>query len=164
MKRNLIFILSIHFFTISLSGQNLFFIGEQSYPCTETFTLKSNSDEYYINDLNILFAKNQKKAILGISTKTEDLVICEKLIIYLEDGTVITLSDKEKYDYVDKIASAAYYLTVEELGKIKNSNIIRVRFTLERKDGLPSPYQGNYSASNRGSSRIDFPTIIHNFY
>jgi hypothetical protein len=164
MNKILIIVTATLFITLTAKGQDLFLIGEQSYPCTKTFTLKSNSDEFYINDLNVLFAKDGKAALFGVSTKTKDVLIRGKLIIYLDDGTVITLTDKGNYNYVDKIASAVYYLTNEELSKMKSSNIKAVRYTLEREDGMASPFGGNFSASNKGPSKIDFTAIVSGFF
>lgn len=148
---------------MTAKGQNLFLIGEQSYPCTETFTLQSNSDEFYINDLNVLFAKDGKAALIAVSTKTEDVLIRGKLVIYLDDGMVLTSTDQGNYDYVDKIASAVYDLTDEELDKMRNSNIKTVRYALENEYGNASAFGGNFSASNKGGSKVDFPVIISDF-
>ncbi len=162
MKKIPIILISLFFITLTANGQNLFFIGENSYPCTETFTLKSNSDEFYINDLKVLFARDGKKAHFVVNAKTEgDLVIQGKLIIYLDDGTVITLDDPEIYDYVNKVASAMYYLNNQELSKMKISNVNMVRYTLAQEDGSGHTFGGNFSASNK-----DIPTkdIIAKFF
>ncbi len=164
MKKLQIILVAILFIALTVKGQNLFFIGENSYPCTNTYTLQSNSDEYYINDLNVLLAKDGKSGLFGVSTKTEDLIFRGKIMIYLDDGMVIILSDNGKYDYVDKIASAMYYLTNEEISKMKNSNINTVRYTLKSAGDFRSPLEGNFSASNKGRSRINFPTIVSNFF
>ena len=63
MKRNLIILIATVFITLTVKGQNLFFIDEQSFPCTETITLQSNSDEWYLDNLKVLFAKDGKKAL-----------------------------------------------------------------------------------------------------
>jgi hypothetical protein len=162
MKKLLITLTAILFISLTGQGQNLFFIGENSFPCTETYTLQSNSEEYYANDLNVVIAKDGKEALIGVSTKTKDLMISGKLMIYLDDGTVIALDDDGFHDYVDKIASAAYYVTDEDLNKMKNSNINTVRYRLEYEDGHDSFLSGKYSASNKGE-KYDFPKVIANF-
>jgi len=165
MKKILILLSVNLFFTPIANGQNFFFIGEKSYPCTETFSLQSNSDVSYINDLKVLFAKDGKKGLCIVSTKTASTVrISEKLIIYLDDGTVISCIDRGISDNVDDIASSAYQLTSEELGKMKNSNINTVRYVVKCADCFESPMEGNYSASNKGSSRTDFPALITAFF
>jgi hypothetical protein len=111
MKRILILLFIVMTFTLETNGQNLFFIGENSYPSTETFTLQSNSDRNYINDLNLIFAKDGAKGLLVVSSKLVSTVrISGKLVIYLEDGTAITCFDRGIKDNVDDIASSAYHL------------------------------------------------------
>ncbi len=146
----LLFILSISvFFTLQINGQNLFFFGENSYPCTEAISLQSNSSS---NDLKVIFARDGSKALLIASIKPRDeVLIREKLIIYLEDGKVITCNDSGKNDFVDRIASSVYYLTNEQISILKNSNIITVRYTLKSSFGY-SPEEGNYTATNKGTS------------
>ena len=164
MKKLLIILMVTLFIAMTVKGQNLFFIGEHSYPCTETFTLQSNSDAWYINDLDVVFTRDKNVALFAVSSKTEDLLILGKLMIYLDDGEVITLTDRGNYDYVDHIASAVYFLPNEELNKLKKNNINTIRYTLKDVNGLWSPLEGNYSASDRGSSRIDFPAIVSEYY
>lgn len=152
MKKILIILTATLFITLTLKGQNLFFISENSYPCTETITLQTNSNEYYINDLNVLFARQGTLALVAVSTKTIDVLISGKLIIYLDDGTVITCNDARISDYVDKIATAVYYLTIEELSKMKKSNINTVRYALEGETyGSTAAHGGTFSASNKGT-------------
>lgn len=166
MKRILILVILAITFTIDTNGQNLVFIGENSFPSTETFTLPSNSDSDFINDLNLVFAKDGEKGLLVVSSKLVSTVrISGKLIIYLNDGTVITCIDKGINDNVDDIATSVYYLTNEELAKMKKSNINTVRYEIKCAECLSNPiYEGNYSASNKGSSETDFTTVISDFF
>ncbi len=165
MNKILVILATTLFFTLTANGQRFFYIGENSYPCTKTFTLQSNSDDSDINDLNVLFAKQSTTGLIIVSIKTVSTVrISEKLIIYLDDGTVISCIDNGINDNVDDIASSAYYLTDAELIKMKNSNITTVRYVLKCVECFSSPREGNYSASNKGSSRTDFPAIITEFF
>ncbi|TVQ43745.1 MAG: hypothetical protein EA362_10980 [Saprospirales bacterium] len=153
-------------FTFESNGQNFFFIGENSYPCTETFTLQSNSNKDYIKDINIVFAKDGGKAVLGVSSDLVPSVrISGKLIIYLDDGSVITCNDQGIMDNVDGVALSAYYLTKDDLAKMENSNINTIRYTLKWVLFGGNPlYDGNHSASNKGGTKTDFPTVIADFY
>ncbi len=69
MKRILILVILAITYTLETNGQNLVFIGENSYPSTETFTLQSNSDKERISDLNLIFAKDGTKKLLVVSSK-----------------------------------------------------------------------------------------------
>ena len=112
MKRILILVILAMTYAPEINGQKLFFIGENSYPSTETFTLQSNSDRNYINDLNLIFAKDGAKGLLVVSSKLVSTVrISGKLVIYLEDGTAITCFDRGIKNNIDGIASSAYHLT-----------------------------------------------------
>ncbi len=151
MKKNLIILTVTLFIALTVKGQNLFFIGENSYPCTETITLQTNSG-YPSNDLNVIFAKQGSLGLIAVSTKTIDKVLISgKLIIYLDDGTVIICNDSRITDYVDEIASTVYYFTIEDLSKMKNSNINTVRYALKPSGQLVALGEGEFSASNRGT-------------
>ncbi|WP_236979945.1 hypothetical protein [Membranihabitans maritimus] len=166
MKRILIFLALSITCTIYTNGQNFVFVGEHSFQSTEPFTLQSNSDSDRINDLNIVFAKDGTKGLLVISSKLVSTVrISGKLIIYLNDGTVITCIDKGINDNVDGIATSAYYLTNEELAKMKKSNIHTIRYEIKCAECLSNVlYEGNYSASNKGESEIDYTTVMNKFF
>ncbi|MEO1187178.1 MAG: hypothetical protein AAFX46_22020 [Cyanobacteria bacterium J06636_27] len=166
MKKVLLLLFIAMTYALKTNGQNLVFLGEKSYPSTEKFILQSNSDSDYSNDLNLVFAKDGEKILIVVSSKLVSSVrISGKLIIYLDDGTVISCIDRGNKDNVDDIASTAYYLTNEELSKMKNSNINTIRYTIKCAECLSNPlYEGNYSASNKGSIKTDYPTIISEYY
>ena len=148
--------------TFSLNGQNLFLIGENSYPCTEEITLQPNS--YEASNLDISLAKNGEKGLFAISTESDfGAIFNEKLIIYLEDGTVIICNEKKASEYVDERAKALYSLTDDQLVKLKSSNIHTVRYTLETGSdrGLLSDMEWNWSASNKGAPT---KTIFTDFF
>ena len=161
MIKNLTILILIQFSTLNINGQDLFFIGEKSYPCTESIALQSNADDRA--DLNVLFAKdNNNNAYFIVETKRSlKSDFSGKLIIYLDDGTVITCNDISGSDYVDDIAKAVYSLTKEQLSKMKNSNINTVIYTLNVLDLK----KVNQSASNkRNSNKTNFPNLINGFY
>ena len=159
MKKILIILTATLSITLSAKGQNLFFIDENSYPCTDTITLQPNSDD--ASDLNVLLAKDGKTGLFAVSTESNWGKFSGKLIIYLEDGTVITFNDSITSERVDNRAKAVYHLTSDQLNKMKNSNIHTVRYTLELIDvGLPTS-EWNLSASNKG---IPTKTLITEFF
>lgn len=166
MKKILILVFLAITYTININGQNLVFIGENNFPNSKTFTLQSNSDSDRIQDLNLVLVKDGTKRLLVVSAKLVRTVrISGKLIIYLNDGTVITCVDKGINDNVDDIATSAYYLTIEELAKMKKINVNTIRYKIKCAECLSNPlYEGNYSASNKGSSKTDFTTVISEFF
>ena len=64
MNKTLVILIATLFIVFTAKGQNLFFIGENSYPCTHTLTLQSNSD---FENLNVLFAKDKTIALIVVS-------------------------------------------------------------------------------------------------
>ncbi len=166
MKRILILVILAMTYTIGTNGQNFVFIGENSYPSTEKFILQSNTDKENINDLILSFAKDGAKRLIIISSKLTNVVkISGKLIIYLDDGTVISCIDRGINDNVDGVAISAYYLSDADLIKMKHSNINTIRYQIVCPICGPyNSWEGIYSASNKGSSKTDFTTIITEFY
>ena len=148
MKKIPIILISMLFITLTANGQNLFFIGENSYPCTESFALQSNLEDG--EDLNVLFAKDGAAAVIAVTIKSylQGTIISGKLIIYLNDGEVITCMDRGESYYIDDTAKAVYSLTNEQVNKMKNSNIHTVGYTLKMYDIK----EVNRSASNKSIS------------
>lgn len=146
--------------TLIIQGQSLFIFGDKSYPCTETYSLLSNSGS---NNLNIVFGKDGTKALIGVSLEITTMPSSiGNIIIYLNDGTVINCEDRGNNDYVDDIVSTLCNLNDEQIGKLKNSNINTIRYTL--KSRIFEGKETDYSASNKGNQRINFPSIITEFY
>ncbi|OUS12885.1 hypothetical protein A9Q93_09795 [Nonlabens dokdonensis] len=166
MKHLLTLLILFSTIPIIANGQNFVFIGENSYPSTKKYTLKSNSDDENINDLKLVFAKDGEKGLIVVSSKLTDVVkIANKLIIYLDDGTVISCIDRGINDNVDDIAISAYSLTKAEFTKIKFSNINTIRYQIVCSVCGPfNSWEGTYSASNKGNSKTDFTVVVSKFY
>ena len=166
MKRILLIITLVLAFPTYTIAQNFTFIGENSYPSTERFVLQSNSDKEDIGDLNVVFAKDEETALVIVSSKLTDFVkIANKLIIYLDDGTVVSCIDRGINDNVDDVATSAYRLTSSEVGRMKKSNINSVRFEIVCPICGPfNLWEGVYSASNKGSSKTDFTEVVEQFF
>ena len=156
-RKHLIILLALTFIPIAANGQHLFFIGEKSYPSTEIYTLSANSESE--NDLNIAFAKDSNSAYVAVRLEIGyGNQFRGKLIIYLDDGNVVSLDDQVVSDYVDGIALAVYALPVEDLSKLELGNINTVRY--EMRGAIAG--SGNFSSSNR--SGINFPEIVSEFF
>ena len=137
-----------------VKGQNLFIIGDKSYPCTNAIRLISNSDND--NDLEVFICKNGKSGLVGISKKSpirEDFT--GKLNIYLVDGSVLICTEKVAAENIDDDVKALYILTEDQLGKLKVSNIHTVKYSVTWRSEL------TYSASNKG---IETHVIINAFF
>ena len=149
-----------------VKAQNFTFIGENSYPSTERFELVSNSDKEDIGNLNLVFAKDKISPLIIVSSKLTDVVkIANKLIIYLDDGTVISCTDRGINDNVDDVATSAYRLTSSEISKMKGGNINTVRYEIVCPVcGVFNSWEGVYSASNKSRSKTDFTKVVQRFF
>jgi hypothetical protein len=163
----------------NIYSQNLFFIGDKSYPATETFSLMDNNnfDENNmlgLSNLDVLIAKTTDGAgYLVLSKKTmTGVIIRGKVLIYLDDGTVITCVDKGKYDFVDETSTTIYSLNKQELEKMKNSNLNTIRYSLKCGSGcLVSTEEGSFTASNKSREkysmkieRIDVTSLVNELF
>ena len=153
-------------FAVQVNAQNFAFIGENSYPSTERYELISNSDKEDIGNLNLAFVKDGISPLIIVSSKLTDAVkIANKLIVYLDDGTVISCTDRRINDNVDDVATSAYRLTSSEIGKMKGSNINTIRYEIVCPVcGVFNYWEGVYSASNKGSSKTDFTEVVERFF
>lgn len=165
MNKILSIVVATLFITISARGQNLLLIEDQSFPSTENYILQSNPLLPAVGDLNVMFAKDGNTALLAVSQFSNDeLEIRGRLIIYLNDGSVVKLKPKLD-DFVDNTTKAVYELTQSELNLLLNSNINTIRYTLEHEEYRSAhPGTGTYIASNKGDSKVDFTTVASNFF
>ena len=166
MKRIVLLFILFWGCTINMNAQNFAFIGENSYPSTERFELVSNSDKEDIGNLKLVFAKDGISPLIIVSSKLTDAVkIANKLIVYLDDGTVISCTDRGINDNVDDVATSVYRLTSSEIGKMKKSNINTVRYEIVCPIcGVFNIWEGVYSASNKESSKTDFTKVVERFF
>lgn len=151
-------------------SQNTIFIGNKSYPCTGAYVLELESFSTDKSKIEINFIKDGERGIIAFTINNYMMPysrVKNKLVLYLDDNQVITCIDRGKYDIVDDYATTLYYLTKEEVNKLKKSNISTIRYT----------FGDNYDISlNRTVSnldiqglygvikRIDFPSELKDFY
>ncbi len=159
MKKPLIITIAVLFSILTANAQNLFIIGEKSYPCTEAMKLESNSDDHDDDDrydLELFIAKGGNSGAVAVSTRSiYGSAFTGKLNIYLEDGSVLICNDSYASEQVDDRALALYYLTNEQLNALQQNNIHTVKYTIELIG------EQKYSASNPG---INTSVIISEFF
>lgn len=156
------------FFTLTYSqgfSQNTFFIGEKTYPCSETYTLG-----FFHPKLEIVFIKNREQGMIAVTTDAHlgTQRIKGKLTIYLDNNTTITCLDRNKFDVVNHKSTTIYYLTKEEVNKLKYNNITSIRYTVGCIKCYGMDSSDNYSVENKAekyvSEKIDFPSVIRNLF
>jgi hypothetical protein len=110
--------------------QNIVFIGEKSYPSTETWNFNNV-------DINI-GRMNSSSAFIMISTREDDYIketISGSLIIYLKNGKQIILTNKIATDHLDNNTSAVYTINSTNLNLLKSSNINIIRYSINNEYG-----------------------------
>lgn len=169
-------IILLLFFTLVYSqegiSQNTFFIGEKTYACTETYRLEKAFTSK--SNLGVVFIKDGEKGMIAVTTDAHlgSRRIKGKLMIYLDNNTIITCLDRNKFDIVNDEATTIYYLTKDEINKLQNSNISSIRYTVGCVNcgGAPD-FPKNYSVSNEAEDfgfhkkeKINFPSIIEELF
>lgn len=160
----LLIVLSI-FHSKALSQSSLF-INRSNYQSTEELEIPKNG----IQKLKIVFAKKTNGS--GIIVITDDSLggkkIKGKLLLYLDDKTIISCIDRGIYDSIDYTTSTAYFLTKDEINKLMSVNIYSIRYSLKSDWGSLE----NFSAKNIDDivgevvlfQRVDFPYHISNLF
>lgn len=151
-------------------SQNTFFIGDKVYPCSDSYLFGKKD---YLNgsrEVKINFLKDGERGIVAITINNYLLPntrVKNKLILYLDNNQVITCIDRRKFDIVNDYATTLYYLTKDEINKLKNSNIATIRYTVGDDYGLNM----NRSVTNTDVEsyfgvieRIDFPSELSAFF
>jgi len=128
-------------------GQNLFFIGDNSYPSTDFFRLEKGENSVLVSELYINFVKDNEKKYIVVSVKFySQTSITDKLFIYLTNGTVLTSNSAFSSDYVDGNLISMYQLTDNDISEIINSNIHSIRYKIDLSYGdenRTATYNGN---------------------
>lgn len=171
--KKIYFIILFTFFYISTSiSQNTFYVGNKTYDSSEEYELKSNEIIGGTN-LNVIIAKDGENGLFVVSSKlySDSYRIKGKLIIYLDDKSIITCMDRGRYDYTDDTATTVYNLTKEEILRLKNSNIYSIRFNIGGINKFVSGFNlGAHTVRNYPkkdfyeTTRIDFTDIIYQLF
>lgn len=147
-------------------SQNTFFIGEKTYSSTDSYELRSG----WHAKLKVLFIKDGEKGMIAVTTYAlGSQRIKGKLMIYLEDNTIITCIDRNKFDIVNSEATTIYYLTKEEINRLKSTNIASIRYSVGCVNcGGFLDSSSNYSVKNSveypWQKKIDFPSEIRELF
>ena len=134
MKNYVLFFL---FLAYSASAQEILFIGSKSYPCTETFELKSPETIGGI-DLDVCIAKSDEGGYIVLSCDTwmSHKYIGGNIQILLADQSFIKCIDRGIRDKVNNVSTTIYKLTKDEFIRLSKVNIYSIRFSLKADDGF----------------------------
>lgn len=130
-------------FGLFVSAQNYFFIGENSYACTESFELKGGD---YYSDLEVAFIKKGEGGLISLTTKTDfgDVYITGDVLIYLDNGTMVKCSEKHSHDATMERTSSIYTLTESDIKTLKNGKITGIRYSKKCGECIASTEEGSF--------------------
>ena len=112
----------------SFSQDYLAFVGDKSYPSTESFTFDNRYDDVFVS-----FVKTDNGDGIYLQTNyiyDDNPKINKILTLYLGNGDVLTSKSAMVTDYVDKDCMSIYPLTKEDISALKEEKLIQVRFTI----------------------------------
>lgn len=131
MKARLIITIISLFFYLNTNAQNYIYKGSEQFEATNSWSFILNG-HFWSTDPTIVVAKNPSGGyiMLTIEVPSDTFYIKGKLTIFLEDGTMINCIDRNVRDYVDNSSINLYNLTFDEIEKMKNSRITKIRFNI----------------------------------
>lgn len=131
MKVKFIIALVLGLFYVNTNAQNYIYKGSEQFEATNTWSFMLNG-HYWSTDPTIVVAKHSNGGYLMLSIEVpfKSHFIKGNLTIILEDGNMINCVDRNVRDYVDNTSTNLYNLTLDEIEKMKNSRISKVRFNI----------------------------------
>ena len=127
MKKYLFLLL---FIPLMSFGQYTTFIGDRSFPSTETLELENKQKDLFVSFI-------EDDGTIKMLMQTEHIYDYEKpsfnskINIYLKSGDVVTLNRVTFRDYVDEMCYAIYPLSETDIQQITNSDIFSIRYTID---------------------------------
>lgn len=143
-------------------SQNLFILGTKSYKASPELEFTEDQPDPMTPKVSLVFFKNGDEIWFSFKVHFSGSTCARgKLLIYLDNGEVITCIDKSKYDEVNYNCSTIFRLTQGEANAILESNINQIRFNLKCVSCDASGKEGTFSVHNRSENpfsdeRIDF--------
>lgn len=148
MKKQLIFIFII-LFSLTATSQNIIYKGDKQFSATEQWVFEC-SLEAGIGNLDVQIAKNETGGYLKLGIYSNDNwnYIGGNVSVFLEDGSIINCTDKKIRDEVDGKSIALYSFTNSEMEKLKELDILKIRFIIKAKPGVYGSNAVNFTAKN----------------
>lgn len=145
--------ITLLFCTIGITtfSQNTIYVGTKSYPATNTWSFLKNGkyEGYGYNaTLEVTFAKYINGGYMMLSTGgvfSEDESIGGTVLIYLNNGEVLTVTNRLHKDYVDEKTVVVYSISSSQINKLKLINISQIRYSIIASYGGKS----GFTADNR---------------
>lgn len=147
-------------------------LDNKSYACSEEIVFGSGENQYGIDNhnesLRFFLSNNDFKNCMVIFK--ESPIMFGNVYFYLDDNSIITLVDRNITDEVDGFTYKIYYLSLDEIERIKISNIHRIRFTYKNffQENISMTVENNahfdsqYDGKIISVDKIDFGTLLEN--
>lgn len=137
--------------SLPLYSQNIIYRGSNKYSATEEW--KFETPDKFIDELSVQVGRTDKGGLLRLSIDSDfDNYIAGNVYVFLEDGTMLTCTDKKIKDKVDGKSVVLYYFTNSEMEKLAELDIMKIRFTLKSSQFGTE----NYTAENAGKSTLKY--------
>lgn len=138
------------FLTNSTFSQNTIYIGTESYSATNWWGfLNAGKYESWLpnSTLSVCFVKSTSSGKLVLSAKTlsSDQSIGGTIMMYMKDGSVISLNNRINIDHADEYSTAIYSVNNTQISNLKTNDILKIRYS------IIGPYniKDSYTAENR---------------
>lgn len=143
-------ILSLVFSSSVFSQEKMTLNDQKTIPATEIW--KFLSDTYsYSGSINVQLGNNGKGATLLVEVETSEptFYIGGTVYLFLEDGNVITCTDKNVRSISGKMIQSYYILTPTEINLLKKNKLTDVRFRINGNETQFSSPTGFFTAHNK---------------
>jgi len=153
-------------------SQNTIFIGTKSYEATPSWNFSPAKRTFLDDDIDIQIGKSSTAGIIMLSVASEfgHASINGIILIYLSNGTVLSLTTKIASDYANDRISVIYSLNSKDINAMKENDIINVRFnytdTLGRKMGLAARNGQTYNdgMQERQTLKVETASAIRKLF
>ena len=151
MPKNFGFILLFLVISLNAFSQDKMILSDQSsIPATEVWKFMSDSYSYSgIVEVQIANNKSGGALLLQLEASQPTFYIGGTAYLFLEDGNVITCTDKNVRSISGKFIQSYYILTATEINLLKKNKITDVRFRIIGDETQFSSPTGFFTAINR---------------
>lgn len=130
-------------------SQNYVFKGTQKYPATNSWEFRIGNGGFP-SELNVCVAKTKTGGYLMLSVEKfiDDDKISGNILMILQNGKTVTLTQRAASDQVNDNAQALYVINGTSFKLLQESNINSIRFSVTSYEARRTK---NYLAINKGS-------------
>lgn len=151
MRNNLLLIIFFSLFSTGAFSQEKMTLSDQkTIPATATWTFMSDTYNYS-GSLEVKIGNNGNGGTLLLQIKSSEptFYIGGTVYLFLEDGNVITCTDKNVRSISEKMIQSYYIITPTEINLLKKNKLTDVRFKIEGTTTQFSSPTGFFTAHNK---------------